>query len=249
MRAREIEQTRASFDYQWSRLPPAEWSLANPEFRERVATDICSLCGLAPEWFAGRSVLDAGCGTGRFAYGFCRLGARVTAIDRSAIVLRTVQTACGPFEGFAGAIAADLLTPLPLDQQFDLVWSYGVLHHTGDTRTAFGHVARHVAPGGYLLVMLYGAPRSGQLDDYRRAVSWEAWRCRCREMSFDEKAAALGPIASPARLLEHFDTISPWINDRHSFDEVQAWFTEEGFVNLRRPIDDMDLYLVAQRAG
>ena len=102
MRDREIEQTRASFDYQWSTLPPGEWSLANPEFRDTVSADICSLCGLEPEWFAGKSILDAGCGTGRHAYGFCRLGARVTAVDRSAVVLRTVQTACGSFEGFAG---------------------------------------------------------------------------------------------------------------------------------------------------
>jgi hypothetical protein len=43
MRIRDVQQTRASFDYQWSNLPHGEWSLANPAFRVKVPGLICAL--------------------------------------------------------------------------------------------------------------------------------------------------------------------------------------------------------------
>ncbi len=138
MRHREIQQTRATFDYQWSNVPPGEWSLADPEFRVYVPEFIGKITGIDRQWFSGKSVLDAGCGLGRHTFGFCKLGAHVTALDRSPAALPATRTACAAFPNFLGAIEADVLEPLPLRREFDLVWCYGVLHRTGDTRAAFG---------------------------------------------------------------------------------------------------------------
>jgi SAM-dependent methyltransferase len=248
MRTRDVEQTRASFDYQWTELPRGEWSLANAAFRTRVPEYICELTGLDRQWFAGKDVLDAGCGAGRYAFGLCALGARVAAVDRSIAALAETRRWCAAFPAFLGAVAADLLSPLPLRGLFDLVWSYGVLHHTGDTHEAFRNVAGRVRPGGYLVVMLYGKPRPGHIEDYERLVSLEAWRHRCRELPFDATVEALKVMAGEDRLLEYFDAVSPRVNDRYGHDEISGWFAELGLVGLRRLSDDMDHYLMARRA-
>jgi SAM-dependent methyltransferase len=247
--AHRVAQTRASFDYQWSHLPNGRYSLADAAYREQVPELLCQLTGLDASWFPGKRVLDAGCGPGRHAFGFCALGARVTVLDLSPNGLRQARTACEWFPQFSGGVAADLCRPLPLAPAFDLVWSHGVLHHTGRTRDAFDHVASLVAPGGRLVVMLYGEPRPDRLVDYRRFVWLEARRLRWRDLSFGEKAGRLRPDVDEGDLLACFDSVSPWINDRYTFDEVRSWFGARGFVDVERRADAMDHYVIGRRGA
>lgn len=244
-----VAQTRASFDHQWSELPNGRHSLADAAFREQVPGFLCRLTGLDAAWFPGKRVLDAGCGPGRHAFGFCALGARVTVLDLSASGLRQARTACAEFPHFTGGVAADLCRPLPVAPAFDLVWSHGVLHHTGHTRKAFDHLADRVAPGGRLFVMLYGEPRPDRIEDYRWFVWLETWRQRCRDLPFRDKIGRLRPRVDDGDLLAYFDSISPWINDRHEFSEVQGWFHQRGFVEVERRVDEMDHYVIGRRAG
>jgi SAM-dependent methyltransferase len=247
--AERVAQTRASFDFQWSSLPAGHASIADPQFRDMLPDVVCRLTGLDRGWFRGKRVLDAGCGTGRYAYGLCTLGARVTAVDVSPYALRQTRDGCSKFEHFDGAVAADLRRPLPLKTSFDLVFSYGVLHHTGQTRAAFDHLADRVAPGGHLFVMVYGQPRAEHLADYKWFLWFEAWRQRCRHLSFAAKRDLLRPVAGDGRLLEYFDTISPWINERYEFDELREWFAARGFVDVHRCADEMDHSVIGRRAG
>jgi SAM-dependent methyltransferase len=242
-----VAQTRASFDFQWSHLPNGRYSLADEAFREQVPALLCRLTGRDAAWFPGKRVLDAGCGPGRHAFGFCALGARLTVLDLSRSGLRQARTACEWFPQFTGGVVADLCRPLPFAPAFDLVWSHGVLHHTGQTRAAFDHLAARVAPGGYLFVMLYGEPRPDRIEDYRWFVWQETWRQRCRDLPFTDKAGHLRPRVDDGDLLAYFDTISPWINDRLQLADVRRWFDEAGFVEVERRADDMDLYLVGRR--
>ncbi len=247
--AERIAQTRASFDFQWSSLPTGNASLGDPQFRDMLPDVVCRLTGLDRGWFRGKRVLDAGCGTGRYAFGLCTLGARVTAVDVSPYALRQTRDGCSRFPQFDGAVAADLRRPLPLAASFDLVFSYGVLHHTGETRAAFDHLADRVAPGGHLFVMVYGEPRPEHLDDYKWFLWFEAWRRRCRDLPFGATRDLLRPVAGDGRLLEYFDAVSPWINERYHYDEVRAWFTARGFVDVRRCADEMDHSVIGRRAG
>ena len=113
-------------------------------------------------------MLDAGCGNGRWTDGFVRLGCEVTAIDASANALAQVRDRFG--DGGAHACRATCSRPTRLlaGERFDLVWSWGVLHHTADTGRGIRALERLVADDGLLYVYLYGrdtlptrAPRTG----------------------------------------------------------------------------------------
>lgn len=115
-------------------MPSDEWFVENVC---QIITDEM-LC-ISPEWFNNRCVLDAGCGIGRWALGFLRLGRRVTAVDYSQHALDRMQDYMSQFfpAGLGDrlqTLRVNLLEPPtePLAQSFDVVFSFGVLHHTGE---------------------------------------------------------------------------------------------------------------------
>jgi ubiquinone/menaquinone biosynthesis C-methylase UbiE len=105
--------------------------------------------------FSGKSVLEVGCGTGTDLLQFARGGALVTGLDltpRSIEIVRRRFEVYG-YEGqFAIGDAENLAFP---GESFDLVYSFGVLHHTPDTERAISEVRRVLKPGGKAIVMLY----------------------------------------------------------------------------------------------
>src|SRR3954465_3353808 len=139
------EAYAASFGRQWNR-----YDVARPE--EDEATFLVKT-GIDPAALAGRLVLDAGCGGGRYARLAARHGARVVGVDLSTAVEKAAAL-CADLPGVA-IVQADLLD-LPLaEARFDAAFSIGVLHHSPDPRRAFAQVAARVKPGGRLAVWLY----------------------------------------------------------------------------------------------
>jgi 2-polyprenyl-3-methyl-5-hydroxy-6-metoxy-1,4-benzoquinol methylase len=139
-------QTKASFDLQWDELPTGVQLLGSPKFEREAQALVELYTGLPATWFKDRSILDVGCGNGRWSYALSRLGARVTAIDASENGVANAQKHCGAFPGFS-ARGGDLLEPLGVDRQFDLVWSFGVAHHTGNTQLCVANFSEAVRPG------------------------------------------------------------------------------------------------------
>ena len=128
----------ASFGRQWNRYDVARDEEDEATFRVKTGVDARDL--------AGKLVLDAGCGGGRYALLAAKHGARVVGVDLSSAVEKA-GTLCEGLPGVA-IVQADL-TRLPLAEGvFDLAFSIGVLHHGPDPRGAFREVARRVKPGG-----------------------------------------------------------------------------------------------------
>ena len=102
----------------------------------------------------GKSFLDIGCGSGLHTLAALRLGvASVTAVD---VNPRSVSTTRAVLAKFLPHAQADVLqhsilsTVLPesLHRSFDIVYSWGVLHHTGHMLQAISAAAARVTPGG-----------------------------------------------------------------------------------------------------
>lgn len=110
--------------------------------------------------FKGRTFIDVGCGSGLFSYAAHQLGAaRVVSLDVDADSVRC----CEHMREKAGSPDSwEILTGSILDEEFvrklgkhDFVYSWGVLHHTGDMWKAIGNAASLVNDGGMFHIAIY----------------------------------------------------------------------------------------------
>lgn len=119
-----------------------------------------SLRGMLEVDLAGKSFLDAGCGSGLFSLAARRLGARVRSFDFDA---ESVACAAELRRRFRPDDSDWVVEPgSVLDETylrslgtFDVVYSWGVLHHTGRMWDALGYAGDRVAPGGRLFISIY----------------------------------------------------------------------------------------------
>jgi len=107
---------------------------------------------------AGLRVLEIGVGMGADYLEWLKAGARATGIDVSAISLEKARRRC-ELAGYNADLRAADAERLPFtDSMFDIVYSYGVLHHSPDTAQCLREACRVLKPGGQALIMLYHHP-------------------------------------------------------------------------------------------
>ncbi len=241
----------ASFGRQWNR-----YDVVRPEEDAavfRVKT------GMEPRDLAGKLVLDAGCGGGRYAALLGGHGARVVGVDLSAAVDQAAR-ACRGMPGVVIA-QADLLD-LPLAEGvFDAAFSIGVLHHSPNPRRAFAQVAARVKVGGRLAVWLYRKNTRPQ-EWVNSALRSATTRLPARLLEpLCVAAGLLGDVPVLKRTLnkvanfsnhpdrtlrvcDNFDWYAPTYQSHHTVEELSGWFVEEGFGELEvlRPLRTGRLY-------
>ena len=250
----DVNQTKNSFDYQWQNLPHGRHNLENEQFRNEATENVCKFTALPLDWFKGKKVVDVGCGAGRYSWALCKLGAHVLSLDQSSMGIKVTKEACSEFSNHR-VLKADLTVSLNIDEVFDLVWCAGVLHHTGDTYTAFKNIVPLVKPGGLMFIMLYGEPRRDTISDYEEINEYVYWRKMIRHLNYDEKLEAIVGAMKEGKLrgrgVEHihgyFDALSPSINDLYSWEEICCWLKDEGFCDIERTQDNRNHFVIAKK--
>jgi SAM-dependent methyltransferase len=125
---------------------------------QSVASAVQNLARLLPsEEIAGRSFLDIGCGSGLSLLAAERMGARGTlGVD---IDPQCVAASRQLLQTWKGEGRVEMRSVFDLDTKrdgvFDIVYSWGVLHHTGDLWRSIKSAAQMVGPKGYLLLAIY----------------------------------------------------------------------------------------------
>ena len=110
---------------------------------------------------SGKHFLDIGSGSGLFSLGAIRLGAAVVHsfdYDRDSVACtQSVKDRFAPDAAHWVVERGDVLNSSYIDKLglWDVVYSWGVLHHTGDMWRAVANAAALVAPGGCLYIALY----------------------------------------------------------------------------------------------
>jgi SAM-dependent methyltransferase len=197
----------------------------------------------------GATVLDAGCGNGRYAYVAARSGANhVVGLDlSSAVDVANENLADCPN---VDLVQGDIFNPPFATDHFNVVFSVGVLHHTGDTRRAIERLVRHLKPGGTLSVELYqkGNVIYEGVDFVLRGITtklspkqlWAASRIAGKVSKVLYRLSVLDLVNVVVRLGPNPHIIFDWygapIATHHTMEQVCAWY------------DDLDMSVSATSA-
>lgn len=107
----------------------------------------------------GKKVLEIGCGIGTDTINFARHGAQVTAVDLTEKSLDVARERAKVFGlddriRFIQANAEKLSESVPLER-YDLVYSFGVIHHTPNPDRVLEEIRKYVTPESTLKIMVY----------------------------------------------------------------------------------------------
>lgn len=105
--------------------------------------------------YKGEKVLEIGVGLGADHQAFAEAGAELYGIDLTERAIEHTSRRMSLFGLNSRLQVADAENPPFEDESFDLVYSWGVLHHTPDTRKAIEEIYRVLKPGGELKIMIY----------------------------------------------------------------------------------------------
>jgi SAM-dependent methyltransferase len=136
---------------------------------ERLAEARNSLTELfGAEGLKDRSFLDIGCGSGLFSIAAAQLGARkVVGVDVDPLSVETSQANAARWfpEGGLDFRLVSILDEKAAGElgEFDVVYSWGVLHHTGNMARALTLSAGRVKPGGKYMIAIYNRHWSSPL--------------------------------------------------------------------------------------
>lgn len=148
----------------------------NDECRREALSSLTAFLGC--DSLEGQTFVDVGCGSGLFSWAAFELGAeRIVSLDinpNSVACCRQLRADEGNPEHWevleASVLDDDAMAGLG---EFDVVYSWGVLHHTGAMWHAIENTAKLVKPGGLMWIAIYNrADGIGLYSDGRVGSSW-----------------------------------------------------------------------------
>jgi ubiquinone/menaquinone biosynthesis C-methylase UbiE len=104
----------------------------------------------------GKAVLEVGVGAGTDHLQWARAGTKLYGVDLTEKAIDTTRAHLGLY-GFSSNLQRVDAEILPFaDAFFDVVWSYGVIHHSAHPERMIREIHRVLKPGGVFLGMMYG---------------------------------------------------------------------------------------------
>jgi 2-polyprenyl-3-methyl-5-hydroxy-6-metoxy-1,4-benzoquinol methylase len=182
-------RNRFAFGENWSRLLPVI------DETRIVQAQQALISMLERPDLAGRRFLDVGCGSGLSSLAARRLGAQVHSfdLDRDSVgCTLELKRRHAPDDPDWTVERGSALDPEYMGRLtgFDIVYSWGVLHHTGHMWDALDLAGRCVRPGGQLFIALYN-------DTGSQAARWRAIKKTYNRLPHWLRAPFAAVVVSP----------------------------------------------------
>jgi SAM-dependent methyltransferase len=236
------DEYAGSFSAQWNIFPTTELD------RENMTASMDTFVrktGVRPRHLAGRLVLEAGCGMGRFVDIISReTSATVIGFDLS-LAADAAHENVG-LRPNVHILQADVMKlPFP-NGIFDFIFSIGVLHHTPNPKQAFRNLVRLLRKSGEIAIWVYQRYRRPPLSDFYRVITsrmpwsmvlgvskvlvklhWFYDKLPHAWLPYFWHVIPISMERDPElRLLDTFDWYSPRYQFKFTTEEVLAWFGE-----------------------
>ena len=249
-----------NFGYQWNRWARVQFEDQNigGSMQGHTKNMFNIITGFSEEMLIGKTVLDLGCGPGRFTDVALSMGASVVALDYSS----AIDAAKENFSKNSDILflQADALQ-LPLkDNTIDFSYTIGVLHHTPEPAKGVHEAQRVTRKGGQFAIRVYTA---NGFYIYPMVRFWRTIFLSLKPIFghyppliysylFGSLGYALGkiwrPLSYPIRLffptawlpdyrwtiLDTFDAIATTHQSGHAPKEIENWLSEAGFSEIRQ---------------
>jgi 2-polyprenyl-3-methyl-5-hydroxy-6-metoxy-1,4-benzoquinol methylase len=255
MRAFDDEVARGGryrFGRNWARF----LELLNDDRITAAERSLVGMLGL--ERLEGKTFLDIGSGSGLFSLAARRLGARVTSFDFDPDSVGCTKALKERF--FAEDQSWSVLQGSVLDPQFvealpghDVVYSWGVLHHTGHLHEALVRASGRVAPGGLLFLALYRKTwlcRFWKIEKraYVACPPWVQGGMRALFKGTVGLAHRLTrPGASPPRGMDYDRDIDDWLGgypyESITPTELKTFMRSRGFELVRQNVKSEGIHI------
>ena len=241
-----MSDIRFDFGKNWSR-----YSSGIDEQTIRAAVySLSALLGLAGE-YRKAAFFDIGCGSGIHAIAAARMGfQKITGIDLDPNSVATTEQNIARFgrpEQFQ--VFVDDILNSKCSKRFDVVYSWGVLHHTGAMWTAIERASEFVCPGGVFCIAIYKKTKfCGMWRKIKRLYTTGGATLRTTILGLYLMATATRQLAAGRlvrlrrkrgmkRLYDAIDWVGGYPYESASATEVTEFVERLGFICMGRTCD------------
>jgi 2-polyprenyl-3-methyl-5-hydroxy-6-metoxy-1,4-benzoquinol methylase len=179
--------------------------------------------------YKGKRVLEVGCGLGTESLNFARAGAHVTSVDLSDASLELCKKRFEVFglkADFFSGNAEELASILPAGSQFDLIWSFGVIHHTPHPERCVEQFKKLLVPGGELKLMVYSKVSYKLFFLMRETNDWDFGKMNQLIATYSEAQTGC-PVTYTYTFEECHDLLKGFTISHISKDHIFCWDIDE----------------------
>jgi 2-polyprenyl-3-methyl-5-hydroxy-6-metoxy-1,4-benzoquinol methylase len=211
--------TIKSFNYQWTNLSDSKYLLTHDSWRSNVDVYILDELSATRESIKNKTVIDVGCGGGRWSYGFAKLGCKVTSVDISEGPCKLTKRNVPEAE----VIESDLfeLQKAVSNRKFDIIWCWGVIHHTSNPHRALEALTTLMHQNSIIHLYVYSYKRGRKEKIVRKLLKLFSLKNRELIIRFLIKSGILH-----GSVHELYDTLSTQINHEIEESVLKGWFEE-----------------------
>lgn len=207
-----------------------------------------SVTGWTEEELTGKTIMEAGCGAGRFLEVLAKLNADIYGVDISSAVFASRENL--KEHPNVHVARADLFHLPFAKESFDFIFSIGVLHHAPNPKAAFLSLVPYLKNGGKIAVHVYSKANPITAPFYKvwrpfttRMPHWLLYALShiAAPKYYFDKTLFITRLFPPTsmhpdwrwRVLDTFDWYSPKYEFHYDFPEVFSWFEEAKLTNIR----------------